>query len=240
MTVFLDRSDDSEAEPAFGSGGTEPYARALRRSGAVLYLREHRASPQPNGDAGSDSAPMHVSRWNADADAVDRSLLEGARGPVLDVGCGPGRMVRAAVDAGLSSLGLDVSPTAVQIATESGLSVLNQSVFEELPPEAAWGTILLVDGNIGIGGDPTVLLRRCEELLAPGGAVIIEVSDDRELDRTFDCTVVDSRGEQSAPFPWAEIGSTALESRAGGVGLRVDQTWGRGGRTFCRLERRAA
>jgi hypothetical protein len=37
---------------------------------------------------------------------------------------------------------------------------------------------LLANGNIGIGGYPGELLRRCARLLAPGGALLIEVEDD--------------------------------------------------------------
>ena len=56
---------------------------------------------------------MDVGRWSAAADRVDRSLLEGADGPVIDIGCGPGRMLVAARALGIPSLGVDVSGEAV-------------------------------------------------------------------------------------------------------------------------------
>ncbi len=59
-------------------------------------------------------------RWSAAADRVDRSLLEGADGPVIDIGCGPGRMLVAARALGIPSLGVDVSAEAVAIARRSG------------------------------------------------------------------------------------------------------------------------
>ena len=78
------------------------------------------ASPPAAGDA--DEA-FDVARWSADADAADLTTLDDETGPVLDIGCGPARMVRAAVDRGLTALGMDVSPTAVAMALEAGLPV---------------------------------------------------------------------------------------------------------------------
>lgn len=36
--------------------------------------------------------------------------------------------------------------------------------------------MLLLRGNIGIGGDPISLLRRCRGLLRPGGIVVVDVA----------------------------------------------------------------
>ncbi len=44
-----------------------------------------------------------------------------------------------------------------------------------MPGAGRWRTVLLADGNIGIGGDPAALLRRVLALLGPGGRVLAEV-----------------------------------------------------------------
>ena len=219
----------------FGAGGSEPYAQALQSDDNVLYLYGHPLDADP-GTAARIST-MHAGRWSAGADAIDRSLLAGVAGPVLDIGCGPGRMIQAAIDEGLDALGVDVSPTAVRIAVAAGLAVLHRSVFDDIPLEGTWATLLLVDGNIGIGGDPDALLDRCVSLLAVDGVLVVEVHRDPEHDLAYESTLQDAAGHTSDAFPWAEIGVSALRRRAAKVGLVQVAEWTKGERSFARLAR---
>ncbi|GGF17266.1 class I SAM-dependent methyltransferase [Subtercola lobariae] len=216
--------------PTFGAGGGEPYARALQNDGLLLLV--------PDDGGSTDSLIMDVSRWSATADATDMSLIEEGSGPLLDIGCGPGRMVAAALTAGYSALGVDVSQAAVDLARRSGIPALRASVFDPLPREGEWMTVLLVDGNIGIGGDPTALLERCAELLSPHGSALIELQNDPAADRSYGCTIVGDEGYVSDSFPWSEIGSDALARRATGTALVMTESWCRDGRSFARLVKR--
>jgi SAM-dependent methyltransferase len=220
-----------QPEPTtFGAGESEPYARALRRGASgsnVIYLARSGGS--------TASKPMDVGRWNSDADAADLSLLRAVTGPLLDIGCGPGRMVRAAAELGMAALGVDVSAAAIEVARESGLSVLQASVFDSLPGEGAWQTVLLVDGNIGIGGDVDAMIARCTELVSPNGEIVVELSGDADRDYTYTGRIIDDLGHQSALFPWAEVGITRIRQIASERELEVRQFWGIDGRTFCRL-----
>jgi SAM-dependent methyltransferase len=223
--------DNSAA--TFGSGGSEPYARALRDGESEqLYLQELRGDAQPM------TAEIDASRWNGAASDADLRLLQSVRGPVLDVGCGPGRMVRAAMDLGMDALGVDVSLAAVEVARRSGIRVLHRSVFDELPLEGAWQSVLLVDENIGIGGNVNALLARCQQLIAANGEIVVELHPDNDRDRAYTGRLVDGNGEGSATFPWAEIGITALLGRARTVGLELRQSWTEDDRSFARLVNR--
>jgi len=210
----------------FGSGGTEPYATAL--------LADHPDRLHLVDVDSSLSSTFDVLRWCQPADPADLTMLLGVDGPVLDVGCGPGRMVRAALDLGLPTLGVDVSAAAVRLARSTGLPVLERSVFEPLP-HSQWSTILLADGNIGIGGDPAALLARCVELLATDGTIVVEVSLDPEVDRRYRAQVRDDAGRSSAEFPWAEVGDSSLARAAADAGLAVRQSWTTAARRFSRL-----
>lgn len=105
----------------------------------------------------------------------DGTMLDRCAGPVLDVGAGPGRLTVALAERGVPALAIDVTPYAVQLARSSGALALQRDVFGRLPAAGRWATVLLADGNIGIGGDPAMLLRRAAELLRPGGAVVAEL-----------------------------------------------------------------
>jgi len=215
------------AVATFGAGGSEPYATALR-GGDLLYLRDTR-------ERASRPIIMDVSRWNADADAADLTLLGSVTGPLLDVGCGPGRMVRAANRLGLHALGLDVSATAIEIASGFGGSYLEGSVFDAVPGEGMWQTVLLVDGNVGIGGNIPALLARCRDLLSRTGEIVVELHRDADHEEHYTAEVVDSSGGHSALFPWAEIGLERLVALLPSLRLGLVQSWEIDGRSFCRL-----
>lgn len=217
----------SLVEATFGAGGAEPYAGALR-DGELLYLRDVRARS-------TNRVTMDVSRWNADADQADLTLLARVTGPVLDIGCGPGRMVRAAMRLGMHALGLDVSAAAIAMAGALGGSYHQGSVFDSVPAEGIWQTALLVDGNVGIGGDIPALLARCRDLLAPSGEIVVELHTDPDHDDNYLGQIVDSYGGASASFPWAEIGRRPLLALLPGLSLRRVQLWEIDGRSFCRL-----
>ncbi|MET3923656.1 class I SAM-dependent methyltransferase [Arthrobacter sp. UYEF20] len=151
----------------FGYGAGEPYARALRRGGGSLTLRPE--SGEPGAASGAGVVQFDVLDWCAEASAVELRLLQGLNGPVLDIGCGPGRMLSAARTLGLGALGLDTSAEAVALARDRGVRALHQSVFSGVPLSGSWQSVLLLDGNIGIGGNIAQLLGRCRQLVAPRG-----------------------------------------------------------------------
>ncbi|MGW4568226.1 methyltransferase domain-containing protein, partial [Streptomyces sp. NPDC004561] len=183
---------------------------------------------------------LEVERWCARADRVDREVLDRCEGAVLDVGCGPGRLVAELAARGRTVLGIDVSDAAVEHTAGLGGQALVRSVFEPLPGEGRWDTVLLMDGNIGIGGDPAALLERVAGLLRPGGLLIAETVP-ADVDERARVQVVDVTGGPhgtGAPFPWARLGTRALLRYARGAGWRPVAQWGAGGRRFAALRTR--
>jgi len=113
--------------------------------------------------------------WLRSASADDHEVLARAKGPVVDVGCGPGRHVQALAASGVDVLGIDLTPSMLDVARLRGAPVLAASVFDTLPRMGEWATALLLDGNSGLGGDPVRLLRRLRTVLRPEGQVLVDL-----------------------------------------------------------------
>ena len=110
--------------------------------------------------SGAESLDLDLERWSGDADPVDLLVVSRCEPPVVDLGCGPGRMLGRTEP--VRSAGLGHRHVGGRGADQSrpGGSGTASPVSERLPAEGRWGTVLLVDSNVGMGGD-------VEGLLAP-------------------------------------------------------------------------
>jgi SAM-dependent methyltransferase len=168
--------------------------------------------------------PLDPGRWHAEPTMGEEALLAAVAAPVLDVGCGPGRLVLGLARRGVVALGVDPAPAACAMARDRGAAVLQRSVFDPLPGQGRWRTILLADGNIGIGGDPARLLHRCRDLLAADGTVVVEVEAPPSGVgvgwRHY--TVRLERGQEHGPwFRWAVVDADAIAALAAPAGLQL-------------------
>lgn len=174
---------------------------------------------------------LDVAKYAAAPDATDNSVLDRCTGPTLDIGCGPGRLAAELARRGIPSLGVDVTPVALLIARAAGATALRRSVFDRLPGEGRWPYALLIDGNIGIGGDPHALLARIKDLLRPrDGRLLVETAA-ADLDERHELRL----GEHGAPVPWASVGRSALLTLARPLGYRLEASWDSAGRSFTAL-----
>jgi len=180
--------------------------------------------------------PLPLDRWVGVADASDAEVLALATAPVLDLGCGPGRHLAALKASGKEALGVDLSPVAIRLARRRGATAIPGDVFGTVPRSGRWRTALLLDGNVGIGGAPVALLRRTRELLAPGGAALVE------LDPPGAPTVrtrirIEAGGEVSEWFRWARVGVDGVEPLAARAGLPLVDVESVGDRWLAVLQR---
>jgi SAM-dependent methyltransferase len=176
-----------------------------------------RARPEIEHADGTTS-PLQVDHW-LHARPGDVSIVDRCNGPTLDVGSGPGRLTVALAERGIPALGIDVTPYAVSISRSAGALTLLRDVFGYVPGTGRWMNVLLADGNIGIGGDPIVLLRRVRELLTPLGQALVEVQPP-------------GIAQISAWFPWAYVGADQIAEIAVEAGLSAAETWSAHGRWF--------
>ncbi len=180
--------------------------------------------------------PADAGRWLAPPPPEEELLLDRVRGPVLDIGCGPGRHVVALIRRGISAFGVELTPAAARLARQQGAPVMEGSVFGPVPRTGEWRTALLLDGNVGIGGHPVTLLRRVADLIAPDGRVLVELGApgcDTQRQRVR-LEVEDTSGPW---FPWTSVAADRIDPLVAKVGLAVHELWQGAGRWFAELDR---
>ncbi|GAA3514965.1 SAM-dependent methyltransferase [Streptosporangium album] len=177
--------------------------------------------------------PLTSARWLRPIEGDDH-ILARCEGPTLDVGSGPGRLTVALTRMGIPVLGIDISPLAVSLTRSAGGPALLRSVFDPLPGIGRWSETLLADGNIGIGGDPAVLLRRLRELLRPGGAVIAELSPPGTRSGMERLRL--RQGDRvEGWFPWATVSADDIGLFGRRCGFPAVERWDVAGRWFATM-----
>lgn len=220
MSVDARQRDNDPFDTVFASGRC-----LLRRAdGTVEHWPVHRWCA-----VGVDPDPDDV---RFDAAVVDRCV-----GSTIDLGCGPGRMLDALARRDLISLGVDSSAVAVDLARRRGRSVLHRDIHERLPGEGRWSTALVIDGNVGIGGDPARVLARAGALIRTGGTILAEIDPTVEHIE-HEMVRVETRDVVGAWFPWARIGLLGAEDAGRACGLTIRRRWEMSGRLVVEMTHR--
>jgi SAM-dependent methyltransferase len=199
-----------------------PYARAISDPTAQLVL---------HADSG-ERLVLDAAKFSAPPDAVDKAVLDRCQGPTLDLGCGPGRLVAELAGRGVPALGVDVAPFALLLSRASGATALRRSIFDRLPGAGRWPHALLMDGNIGIGGDPGALLERLRTLIQPRSGELIVETEVEDVDVRYRVRFGRVGGDE---FGWARIGAEALTALATPLGYVARHVWTADGRRFVAL-----
>lgn len=119
-------------------------------------------------------------------------------------------------------LGIDIVQEAVEQARRHGVPALRRNVFDAIPGQGSWDTVLLADGNIGIGGDPLALLRRSAQLLHRGGRVVCDLAEPG-TGMLIHTARIRADTRWSTTFPWASVGTDAIAELGEYAGFRVEQ-----------------
>jgi SAM-dependent methyltransferase len=217
------------AAPLAGPDALTVFDAALTRAGAGLP-----AALTITDDRGARHR-VDPAAWCRGHLPGDRGLLARCAGPTLDIGCGPGRLTRALNRLGQPALGIDISAAAVRLARARGATALRRDVFAALPGHGRWRHLLLADGNIGIGGDPGALLRRCRDLLAGDGRLHVELGPPGTRSWAGEARLHDEDGYPGAAFRWAQLAAGDLAAIAGANALQVLAEWTEADRWFATL-----
>jgi SAM-dependent methyltransferase len=149
--------------------GHELYAEALGGGAPGLLCR----------DTGGRARPLPVDRWLGPAGPADERLLDRADGPVLDVGCGPGRHAHELARRGIRVHGVDVSERFVDLARAGAPpgATFERRDARTLAFDAEFDAVVcLCQGAFGLmtaTGDDEVVLGGIANALRPGGGLAL-------------------------------------------------------------------
>lgn len=131
-----------------------------------------------------------ISQWDDDLVDMIIQVLELQPGNrVLDLACGSGDHAHRLAKCGLEVVGLDIAGSLIahcrQKAEEENVSTacFEQGDMRELAYEGEFEAVLLLSGSFGFFDDAANrdVLARMERALAPGGRILIDVSDPTQM-----------------------------------------------------------
>ncbi|MBO0702897.1 MAG: class I SAM-dependent methyltransferase [Candidatus Dormibacteraeota bacterium] len=118
-----------------------------------------------------------IRRWSE----PERRAIRMARGRVLDVGCGPGRVALHLQARGHEVVGIDVSPLAVRVARARGVRDARVLALEDLDPVlGTFQTVVMFGSNFGLLRSRDAaprLLRRLHRVTAEDGRILAGSTD---------------------------------------------------------------
>jgi len=177
-----------EIEDAYGHALFDQMS-GKTRSGYGEFER-HVQIPVERDDGMIDthSASLYFSIYE-DWPAFQREAIALAKGRVLDIGCGAGRHSLHLQDQGLSVLGIDTSPLAIDICKERGVrETLLMSISQINRSLGTFDTILMLGNNFGLLQDrqrAARLLNRLHKVTTASARIIAETLDPYNTDDPF-------------------------------------------------------
>jgi SAM-dependent methyltransferase len=121
-----------------------------------------------------------------DWDPIDRKSMEYVKGRVLDIGCGAGRHSLYLQKMGLSVLGIDSSPLAIEVCKLRGLKQARVMPIEELNFKPnSFDTVIMLGSNFGLLGSfekAKRLLKKLHKMTSENGLIIASTRDTYKTD----------------------------------------------------------
>jgi len=110
---------------------------------------------------------------------------------ILDLGCGPGLYALQIAQKGHEVIGVDISEHSINYATEQAkannqsIEYINKNYLELDLPEGKFDLVMMIYTDFGVllPEERIQLLKTIEKALKPGGTLIFDVLNDKDLDK---------------------------------------------------------
>ncbi|MDX6484151.1 MAG: hypothetical protein QOE95_1922 [Gaiellaceae bacterium] len=191
--------------------------------------------------------------------SIQRRAMRFARGRVLDVGAGGGRVALHLQERGLDVVSIDVSPGAIAICRRRGVEDAREVGIDDVDESlGAFDTIVMFGNNFGLFASRAKakrLLRRFHRLTSERGRILAETRDVHQTDDPAHLAYQARNVERGrmpgqvrirvryrlATTPWFDylmVSRAELEELVAGTGWHVARTVGEGEMYVAVLEKR--
>lgn len=154
------------------------FGRALKEW--LAGSREPVSIERDDGHMDTDSMDSYFSDYEGFPECEKKALAH-ARGRVLDIGLGPGRVSLHLQSVGLDPVGVDLSDGALEVARRRGVrNAVIMSACDLRFPKGHFDTAVAFGNNFGLCGSPEGvmgMLLRLREVVADDGAFLAESID---------------------------------------------------------------
>lgn len=139
-----------------------------------------------DGYLDTDELDIYFSAFDAFPEC-ERRALNLAKGRVLDIGLGPGRVSLHVQEMGLEAVGIDLSDGMLEVARRRGVvNAVKMSACDMVFPKGHFQTAVAFGNNFGICGSPggvMSMLLRLREVLSDDGVFLAESIDPLRTDQ---------------------------------------------------------
>lgn len=155
------------------------------------YFNNHQSSElklQLDNGVVMDDFPVSFYVDTNELRELEKEFLENAKGRVLDLGCGPGRVSLILKKRGLEVIGVDISEGMVHISQKRDINAYKMDINKELPV-GVFDTIIMYGNGFGMPGsieNIKNLLRRLHSITSTDALIIAESNDPNRMTNQID------------------------------------------------------
>lgn len=148
----------------------------------------HEIVERDDGWIGTSAGPAAYFQPYDQWPTIEQEAIAYARGRVLDVGCGPGRVCLYLQEQGHDVVGIDNSPLAIKVARERGVQDARGMSITQASRNTlgTFDTIIMFGNNFGLMANPRRarwLLRRFYHMCGDDGRIIAASNDVYQTDK---------------------------------------------------------
>ena len=139
----------------------------------------------------------------------ERQAIVHAKGSVLDIGCGAGRVMLYLREQGYTTVGVDISPGAVEVCRSQGLVDTRVMAAEKMRFDPnTFDTVLLFGNNFGIlGNEPKIIkmLKNLHRITTPDAIILASSRNPETTDDPAHLTYHEWNRERQRPVGLVRI-----------------------------------